>query len=131
MKRLNRLIALPLFFSFGAVAQPVPNILLINIDDMGWRDTGFMGSGFYETPNLDELAAGGMVFTSAYASASNCAPSRACLMSGQWTPRHGIYTVASSERGQSKDRKLIPVTNNTGCRLVSIRWLKLYGMPGI
>jgi len=89
-----------------------PNILLINIDDMGWRDVGFMGSEFYETPNLDELAAGGMVFTNAYASASNCAPSRACMMSGQWTPRHGIYTVNNSDRGKSEDRKLIPTPNN-------------------
>ena len=89
-----------------------PNILLINIDDMGWRDVGFMGSEFYETPNLDELAAGGMIFTNAYASASNCAPSRACMMSGQWTPRHEIYTVNNSDRGKSKDRKLIPTPNN-------------------
>ncbi len=90
-----------------------PNILLINIDDMGWRDVGFMGSEFYETPNLDALAADGMIFTNAYASAANCAPSRACMMSGQWTPRHGIYTVASSERGKSRDRKLIPTPNTT------------------
>jgi len=91
--------------------QP-PNILLINIDDMGWRDVGFMGSEYYETPHLDALAAEGMVFTNAYASASNCAPSRACMMSGQWTPRHGVYTVASSERGESSTRKLIPIPNN-------------------
>ncbi len=90
-----------------------PNILLINIDDMGWRDVGFMGTEYYETPNIDALAASGMIFTNAYAAASNCAPSRACLMSGQWTPRHGIYTVGSSERGKSKNRKLIPVENNT------------------
>lgn len=90
-----------------------PNIILINIDDMGWRDVGFMGSEYYETPNLDALAKDGMIFTNAYATASNCAPSRACLMSGQWTPRHGIYTVNSSERGESKDRKLIPTKNNT------------------
>ena len=90
-----------------------PNILLINIDDLGWRDVGFMGSEYYETPVIDKLAAGGMIFTEAYASASNCAPSRACMMSGQWTPRHGIYTVGNSERGRSIDRKLIPVENNT------------------
>jgi len=90
-----------------------PNIILINIDDMGWRDVGFMGSEFYETPNIDKLANSGMVFTNAYATASNCAPSRACLMSGQWTPRHGIYTVGTSERGKSKDRKLIPTKNST------------------
>jgi arylsulfatase A-like enzyme len=89
-----------------------PNILLINIDDMGWRDVGFMGSEYYETPNLDKLANNGMYFTNAYASASNCAPSRACMMSGQWTPRHGIYTVKNSDRGRSIDRKLIPIPNN-------------------
>ncbi len=89
-----------------------PNILLINIDDMGWRDVGFMGSEYYETPNIDKLAAKGMIFTNAYAAAANCAPSRACLMSGQWTQRHGIYTVGSSERGKSTTRKLIPTKNN-------------------
>ena len=89
-----------------------PNIILINIDDMGWRDVGFMGSEYYETPNIDALAADGMIFSNAYAAASNCAPSRACLMSGQWTPRHGIYTVGTSERGKSRDRKLVPVVNN-------------------
>jgi len=100
--------------SYGSVEEKHsnPNILLINIDDMGWRDVGFMGSEYYETPNIDALAANGIIFTNAYASAANCAPSRACLMSGQWTPRHGIYTVGSSERGDSKDRKLIPVRNN-------------------
>jgi len=111
------LIILSIFKVFNLNAQDVnyskPNIILINIDDMGWRDLGFMGSKYYETPNIDALAGDGMVFTSAYAAASNCAPSRACLMSGQWTPRHGIYTVDSSERGRSKDRKLIPTKNNT------------------
>jgi arylsulfatase A-like enzyme len=92
--------------------QKKPNIILINIDDMGWRDVGFMGSEYYETPNLDALAAEGMIFTNAYAAASNCAPSRACMMSGQWTPRHRIFTVANSDRGKSKDRKLIPTLNN-------------------
>ncbi len=89
-----------------------PNILLINIDDMGWRDVGFMGSEYYETPNIDTLAANGMIFTNAYATAANCAPSRACMMSGQWPQRHGIYTVGNSDRGKSQDRKLIPTKNS-------------------
>jgi len=88
-----------------------PNIILINIDDMGWKDVGFMGSKYYETPNIDRLASQGMVFTNGYAAASNCAPSRASLMTGLWTPRHGIYTVNTSERGKPKDRKLIPIKN--------------------
>lgn len=88
-----------------------PNIVIINIDDMGWKDVGYMGSEYYETPNIDSLAASGMVFTNGYAASANCAPSRACLMTGKWTPRHGIYTVGSSERGASKHRKLIPTKN--------------------
>ncbi len=91
--------------------KDTPNIVLINIDDMGWRDLGYMGSEYYETPNIDNLASLGMVFTNAYSTSANCAPSRACLMTGNWTPRHGIYTVGSSERGNSKNRKLIPTEN--------------------
>jgi arylsulfatase A-like enzyme len=90
-----------------------PNILIINVDDMGWRDAGFMGSDFYETPNLDSLAWDGMIFTDAYASAANCAPSRAGLLTGKWGPRHKIYTVGSSERGKKEHRKLVPVENIT------------------
>lgn len=70
-----------------------PNFILFLMDDMGWRDVGFMGNKFVETPNLDRMAAKGLVFTQAYASAPNCAPTRACLMSGLYTPRHGVYTV--------------------------------------
>lgn len=70
-----------------------PNFVIILMDDMGWHDVGFMGNKFVETPNIDRLATKGVAFTQAYASAPNCAPTRACLMSGQYTPRHGIYTV--------------------------------------
>ena len=76
-----------------AAEQRQPNVILILMDDMGWRDVGFMGNRFVDTPAIDALARGGLVFTQAYASAPNCAPTRACLMSGQVTPRHGVYTV--------------------------------------
>ena len=79
--------------AFSADAKRPPNIILILMDDMGWRDVGFMGNRFVETPNIDRLAKKGLIFSQAYASAPNCAPTRACLMSGQYTPRHGIYTV--------------------------------------
>lgn len=96
----------------AAESQPKPNIVFINVDDLGWKDLAFMGSPYYETPNLDKLAAEGMIFTQAYAAAANCAPSRACLMSGMNTPRHGIYTVENSDRGHEKTRKVIPTPNN-------------------
>jgi arylsulfatase A-like enzyme len=90
-----------------------PNIVLILIDDLGWKDVGYMGSDFYETPNIDKLASQGMVFTNAYSNAPNCAPTRASLLTGLYTPRHKIFTVNSSARGKSHLRKLIPTPNTT------------------
>ncbi len=94
-----------------AVAPTRPNILLINVDDLGYMDTELYGNHDFSTPNILRLAGMGMRFTHAYAAASNCAPSRASLLSGQYGPRHGIYTVGSSERGKSRDRRIIPEPN--------------------
>lgn len=88
-----------------------PNVILIVIDDLGWKDLGFMGSKYYQTPNIDRLASESLTFSNGYAAAANCAPSRACLFSGQNTPRHGVYTVGTSERGRTESRKLIPTAN--------------------
>ena len=90
-----------------------PNIVFILVDDLGWRDLAFMGNPIYETPNLDRLSQESIIFTNAYAPAANCAPSRACIISGLNTPRHGIYTVGSSERGKTHTRKLVPTKNTT------------------
>lgn len=118
---MNRLF-LPLFFFFiiflvprricQAQTSDRPNIILIVADDLGWKDLRFMGSNYYETPHLDQLASEGMVFMQAYAAAANCAPSRACLMSGQNTPRHRIYTVGNPDRGERRARKIISEPNN-------------------
>ena len=104
-----------LLITFVSCTRPVqpPNVVFIMIDDLGYKDTGVYGSDYYETPNIDRLASQGMLFTQAYASAANCAPSRATFMSGLYHPRHGIYTVASSERGAAEDRKIIPTPNTT------------------
>ena len=100
----------PITSSLSAESDP-PNIVLIFIDDMGWKDAGYAGSDLYETPNIDRLASEGMVFTDAYAAAGNCQPSRACLISGQYTPRHGIYAVRSTKRGPVQEMRLEPVPN--------------------
>jgi len=88
-----------------------PNIVLLFIDDMGWTDAGYAGSDFYETPNIDRLSREGVVFTDAYACGANCAPSRACLISGQYTPRHGVFAVKSTDRGPVNQMRLVPVPN--------------------
>ncbi|MGJ8654839.1 MAG: sulfatase [Akkermansiaceae bacterium] len=115
MQKLVAQIALLLIVSIAsatlATANNKPNVIYINVDDLGWADVGYQGSKFYETPHIDKLAAKGMVFTNAYAAASNCAPSRASALTGMVTPRHGVYTVNESDRGKSHTRKLIPIKN--------------------
>jgi arylsulfatase A-like enzyme len=95
-------------------AAKQPNIILILADDLGWQDTGHTGSDFYETPVLDRLASEGMVFRQAYSPAANCAPSRACLLSGQFTPRHGVFAVSSTRRGPVESMRMTPVPNRGG-----------------
>lgn len=88
-----------------------PNIVFIMADDLGWNDLSVMGSDYYETLNIDKLASEGVLFDNAYAAAANSAPSRACFMTGLYTPRHGVYTVSPSARGDKTKRKLIPIEN--------------------
>ena len=88
-----------------------PNIVVIFADDLGYKDTGFTGSDYYETPNLDRLAARGMVFNHAYAGAGNCAPSRACLHSGQYSPRTGVYAVQRTDRGPISLQRMVAIPN--------------------
>ncbi|MEM9722413.1 MAG: sulfatase [Bacteroidota bacterium] len=90
-----------------------PNILLFYADDLGWMDLGIQGSSYYETPNIDRIGKEGIRFTQAYANAANCAPSRACLMTGLYPPSHGVYTVGNPDRGEVTKRKLIPTPNKT------------------
>lgn len=98
--------------SWGMVAQQQrPNIIVINIDDLGWADLSSNGSSYYETPHIDKLRAAGVWFNEAYAGAANSAPSRACLLTGQYPPRHGMYTVGNPDRGEAAERKLISVPN--------------------
>lgn len=77
-----------------------PNILVILVDDYGWMDCGFMGSRLYETPNIDRLAARGTVFTDGYAACQVSSPSRASLMTGLYTTRHGITDWIGEKSGE-------------------------------
>jgi len=121
---IGALLSGPLFNSCKNNTSPStlnkPNIVFIFIDDLGWKDTGYMGSGYYETPSIDKIAQQGMIFTNAYANASNCAPTRASLLTGQYSPRHGVFTVASSARGDTRNRRLIPIENSKEVKLDKI-----------
>lgn len=64
-----------------------PNIILILIDDLGWRDLGCQGSAYYQTPYIDRLASEGVRFTDAYAACAVCSPTRAAVLTGKYPAR--------------------------------------------
>jgi arylsulfatase A-like enzyme len=64
-----------------------PNFVFFLVDDLGRQDLGCYGSTFYETPNIDRLAAQGMRFTNAYAACPVCSPTRASIMTGKYPAR--------------------------------------------
>ena len=69
-----------------------PNIVVFLMDDVGWMDVGFNGGGVAvgnPTPDIDAIAADGLILTSAYSQPS-CSPTRATIMTGQYPVHHGI-----------------------------------------
>ena len=90
-----------------------PNILYILSDDLGWRDLGVDGSDFYESPNIDRIANQGIRFTQGYATCQVCSPSRASILTGKYTPRHGITDYIGAKWGEAwrenvRENKLLP-----------------------
>ena len=77
--------------------ESLPNIVIINMDDLGYGDVSAYGATEIKTPNMDKLANGGIRFTNGYASSSTCTPSRYALLTG-------IYPW------RNKDAKILPGT---------------------
>lgn len=94
-------------------APEKPNVLFIIADDLGYHDLSVMGSEYYETPNIDQLANESMIFTNGYTAARVCSPARASIMSGKSPARHGITDWIGARTGtdwREKERysKLLP-----------------------
>ena len=94
-------------------AKAKPNIVFILVDDLGLYDLGYTGSLFYETPHIDRLSKQAMVFTKGYAASRVCSPSRASLMTGKFTARHGITDWIGAKAGEAwrerqRHDKLLP-----------------------
>lgn len=87
LKSLGATVALSQTLSGCSSPKKKPNIVFFLVDDLGWRDLGCFGSTFYETPNVDKLAAQGKKFTNAYAACPVCSPTRASIMSGKYPAR--------------------------------------------
>lgn len=101
--------ALPLFLRAAAARKL--NFIFILIDDMGWTDLGCFGSKFYETPNIDRLAAEGMKFTNAYAACPVCSPTRASIMTGKYPARLRLTDWIPGRKQWPAARLLTPQFN--------------------
>lgn len=105
---LQSIVAGIFMFSFsplviGKDTSPLPNIILIMADDLGWKELGCYGQERIKTPHIDQLAEEGMKFTQFYAGSAVCAPSRCNLMTGM----HGGHAYIRNNkevRNKKKDR---------------------------
>lgn len=83
-------VLLSLLISGALHAADNPNVVLIYGDDVGYGDVGAYGSKMIPTPNIDKLAADGLMFTDGHCEASTCTPSRFSLLTGIYAFRHGV-----------------------------------------
>ncbi|MEM9381374.1 MAG: sulfatase-like hydrolase/transferase [Planctomycetota bacterium] len=119
----------------GGEEEGPPNVVIVLVDDLGYGDfgadvPGLVGRGDHRTPRIAGLARDGLVLTRGYAAAPNCAPSRASLQTGRWTPRHGVLTVGSSARGKAWHRALVPIENRTTLEDGEVTLAELLGPAG-
>ncbi|XP_078690387.1 N-acetylgalactosamine-6-sulfatase-like isoform X2 [Branchiostoma floridae x Branchiostoma belcheri] len=91
----------------AAVPASPPNIIIMLMDDMGWGDLGILGQPEKETPQLDKMAAEGMLLTDFYTANPLCSPSRAALMTGRLPIRNGFYTTNDHARNGYTPQEIV------------------------
>lgn len=99
-------------------AADKPNVVLFLVDDMGWMDCGVYGSKYYETPNIDRFAQQAMRFTNAY-SQPLCSPTRASILTGQYSARHGITSASGHQPPQPANHVYFKETAPSGVPMLT------------
>jgi len=87
-----------------------PNIVLIMADDLGYGDISCYGSATINTPNLDLLAANGVMFTDFHSNGAVCSPTRAALMTGRYQQRTGVEGVVTAKSHREVGLNLNEIT---------------------
>ncbi len=97
-RRLPAALLLSALYAFGLFAQAGhaaeakrPNIIFLLTDDQRWDTLGCMGNPIIRTPHVDRLAAEGVVFDRCFVTTSICMTNRACIFTGQYAARHGVW----------------------------------------
>ena len=93
MKKQFALLAgmLALWLGVSAQNQAKPNVIIINVDDLGYGDVGCYGATKVKTPNIDRLAAQGRRFTDFHSASAVCSPSRYALITGRYPARRNLW----------------------------------------
>ena len=107
------LVALASTLAASARARPQPNLVLILADDLGSGEIGAYGARGIPTPNIDALARSGALFTDGYASAPQCSPSRAALLTGRYQQRFGHYNNPPPRSHPAFQRFGLPLSETT------------------
>ncbi len=90
-----------LFQTFEASGQNRPNIIFLLADDMRSDAVNFAGNSIIKTPNIDKLADDGIVFKNAYVTTSICSASRASILTGQYSRKHGVRGFSENITGEA------------------------------
>src|SRR5688572_1162449 len=118
------LAVLALFCPAGRVSarQPGdrPNVIIILADDLGYGDLGSYGHPTIGTPHLDRMAAEGQRWTSFYAGAPVCSPSRAALLTGRLPVRSGVYRREPPDTGAKSAPGVFTVDSAAGLPLEEV-----------
>ncbi|MEM9365027.1 MAG: sulfatase-like hydrolase/transferase [Planctomycetota bacterium] len=112
---------LPLTGTSKCVANERPNVIVILADDLGYADVGFheVTSEDVSTPNLDRLAASGVVFRNAYAASPVCSNSRLALSTGRYPQRWGAYYYGQGGL-PTAERTIAEMMRDTGYRTMKV-----------
>lgn len=106
---IARVLIVCLLLTMDLRAAEKPNILLILVDDLGWKDLACQDNPFLSTPNIDRLAEQGMQFSDAYAAAPVCSPTRAAILTGKSPARlHLTNHLPDQEHFTPDDSTLLP-----------------------
>ncbi|MDF1823172.1 MAG: sulfatase-like hydrolase/transferase [Verrucomicrobiales bacterium] len=90
-----------------------PNLIIIMVDDMGYAGLSCFGNPYFNTPELDRLAAEGMRFTDFHSSGTMCSPTRAGLLTGRYQQRAGIEAVIHPKSDHPEHRKGLQLSETT------------------
>ncbi len=96
-----------------AAADERPNLIVIMVDDMGYAGLSCFGNPYFETPELDRLAAEGMRLTDFHSSGTVCSPTRAGLLTGRYQQRTGIEAVIHPVSDHPEHRKGLQLSETT------------------